>query len=56
MVPDTDVDLYLDWGGPNQVIIDSATTDVDGIARFSPTILEDTTPDSMIYVFTLMMT
>jgi len=44
VVPDTDVDLYLDWGGPNQVIIDSATTDVDGIARFSPTILEDTTP------------
>ena len=44
VVPDTDVDLYFDWGGPNQVIIDSATTDIDGIARFSPTILEDTTP------------
>ena len=44
VVSDVDVDLYFDWGGPNQVIIDSATTDIDGVARFNPTILEDTTP------------
>ncbi|MEK9739452.1 MAG: hypothetical protein VW438_06960, partial [Euryarchaeota archaeon] len=44
VLSDVDVDLYFDWGGPNQVIIDSATTDVDGVARFNPTILEDTTP------------
>ena len=44
VVPDANVDLYFDWGGPNQIIIDTAITDVDGVARFNPTLLEDTIP------------
>ena len=43
-VADANVDLYFDWGGANQVIIDTATTDVDGVARFNPTLLDDTVP------------
>lgn len=44
VVPDASVDLYFDWGGANQTIIDSTTTDVDGIARFNPTLLANTMP------------
>ncbi len=38
------MDLYLDWGGPNQAVIDTGVTDADGIVRFSPTILSNTEP------------
>ncbi len=44
VVPDASVDLYLDWGGPNQAVIDTGVTDADGIVRFSPTILSNTEP------------
>ena len=44
IVPDANVDLWLDWGGANQTIIDSTVTDVDGVARFNPTLLANTAP------------
>lgn len=44
VVPDASVDLYFDWGGANQTIIDTTTTDVDGVARFNPTLLANTIP------------
>ena len=44
LVPGAIVNLYFDWGGPNQVVIDTETTDVDGVARFNPTLASSTEP------------
>ena len=34
----TTVDLYFDWGGPLQQVLNSTVTGSDGVARFTPTI------------------
>ena len=37
-------DIYFDWGGPNQLLMENQTTGADGIAAFSPIIPADTAP------------
>ena len=37
-------DIYFDWGGPNQQLMENQTTGTDGIVTFSPTIPADTAP------------
>jgi len=39
-----DLDLYFDWGGPLQQILDSAITGSGGVAAFSPTIPSSIAP------------
>jgi len=43
-ISDVELDLYFDWGGPLQQILESATTDSDGVAAFSPTIPSSVAP------------
>ena len=37
-------DIYFDWGGPSQVIMENQTTGADGVATFNPVIPADTVP------------
>ena len=38
VIADVSLDLYFDWGGQQQQILESAITNLDGVALFSPTI------------------
>ena len=37
-------DIYFDWGGPSQVLMENRTTGSDGVATFNPVIPADTMP------------
>ncbi len=37
-------DIYFDWGGPSQVLMENRTTGSDGVATFNPVIPANTTP------------
>ncbi|MEC7700543.1 MAG: transglutaminase-like domain-containing protein, partial [Candidatus Thermoplasmatota archaeon] len=43
-IGDVGLDLYFDWGGPLQQVLDSATTDSEGVAVFSPIIPSSVAP------------
>ena len=36
--------IYFDWGGPSEAIMENQTTGTDGVAAFSPVIPADTAP------------
>ncbi|HJL59661.1 MAG TPA: hypothetical protein QF621_04855, partial [Candidatus Thalassarchaeaceae archaeon] len=43
-ISNASVDLYFDWGGPNQVVIDTAVSNSEGFVQFNPTIVSSTDP------------
>jgi len=43
-IQDVDLDLYFDWGGPQQQLLDSTTTNSAGLGLFSPTIPSSVSP------------
>ena len=43
-IPDASANLYFDFGGPLQQLLESDLSGTDGVVRFSPTIPADTPP------------